>query len=475
MPTQGSNLEDPWDLVVVGHGAAGLSAAAAFLESFDGPRPRVAVLDRASIGKRGGSTAWTTATFRLDSDGQLAADWAEIVRSTSGELANEGYIENFYEHAVDTLNWIRKNDVKVAIMRNTARPLVPYGRHTYALQGGGRAFVDTFSALVERLGAQCFYDVDLVRLRRSGQGPVNGVVVRDHDGVERTMPAKRVILACGGFEGDRAELGRRLPGGEAIDTVSTGTRVNTGAGIKAAVEIGAAKAGQYDGTHLEPVDPRATEVTEPLVLTWLHGILVNAHGKRFIDEAGTQLDILFDWVAKGVLAQGGLAYAINDAVGRAADPGFANLAPSSQSPVKADTIRELAEKLGVDADGLEKTVAEYNVASVDTPYDATILDNKHTVGIEPPKSHYAQPLLEPPFEAWPIGVQICFTFEGLKVDDTTQVLDTEDRPIQGLHAAGEIVGIFHGDTYPAGTSVLRALTFGRLAGLEVAASVAADA
>jgi tricarballylate dehydrogenase len=142
--------------------------------------------------------------------------------------------------------------------------------------------------------------------------------------------------------------------------------------------------------------------------------------------------------------------------------------------VKADTVRALAEILGIDPDGLEKTVTEYNASSVDTPYDATILDHKHTVGIQPPKSHYAQPLLEPPFEAWPIGVQICFTFEGLKVGDTTQVLDTEDRPIEGLHAAGEIVGIFHGDTYPAGTSVLRALTFGRLAGLEVASSLAAE-
>jgi len=474
MSTRDSELEGPWDLVVVGHGAAGLSAAAAFLEAYEGTSPHVAVLDRASIDERGGSTAWTTAVFRLDNDGQLAADWADIVRSTSGELANEGYIENFYEHAVDTLNWIRKNGVKVAIMRNTAPPLVPWGQHTYALQGGGRAFVDTYSELIQGLGARCFYNVDLVRLNRAGDGPVTGVVVRDADDVERTMVAKRVVLSCGGFEGDRAELGRRLPGGDAIDTVSTGTRVNTGAGIRAAVEVGAAKAGQYDGTHLEPVDPRATEVTEPVVLTWLHGILVNPSGKRFIDEAGTQLDILFDWVAKGVLAQGGLAYAINDAAVRAADPRFAQLAPSSQSPVRADTLRALAEQLGIDPDALEDTVAEYNASSVDTPYDATILDHKHTVGIHPPKSHYAQPLLEPPFEAWPIGVQICFTFEGLKVGDTTQVLDTQDRPIEGLHAAGEIVGIFHGDTYPAGTSVLRALTFGRLAGHEVASSLAAE-
>ena len=471
MSTDPALLAGPWDVVVVGHGAAGLSAAASFLESFRGAAPRVAVLDRAPKEQRGGSTAWTTAAFRLDDDLQLSEDWGEIVRRTAGDAVNDGYIHTFYEEAVETLNWIRRHGVAVRTVRNAALPGT-FSRHINALEGGGRAFVDTFGDLVVAGGAQCFYETELLGLDREPEGPITGVRVRSADGSEHTMVTSAVVLACGGFEGDAEEFGRRVPGGESVGTVSSGTRVNTGAGIRAATAIGAAKAGQYDGSHLEPTDPRAVDATEPLVVSWFWGMLVDPAGERFIDEAGAQIDLQFDYVAKAVLARGGLAYAVSDASVQAGAPRPFNQVNSTPvGSIKADSIRELAEKIGVDADALERTVASYNAASVDTPYDGTVMDHKHTVGITPPKSHFAQPLTEAPFEAWPVSAQICFTFEGLRVDDTTHVLDTDGRRIPGLHAAGEIVGTFYGDTYPAGSSVLRSLTFGRLAGLEVAEAV----
>jgi tricarballylate dehydrogenase len=472
-PTQGPGLEGPWDLVVVGHGAAGLSAAASFLESHQGGSPRVAVLDRASVDKRGGSTAWTSAAFRLDDDQQLAPDWGEIVRATAGEHVNEGYIESFYENAVDTLNWIRNRGVGVVTMRNAAPPNTSWGHHFYAIQGGGRAFVDVFTELVQSKGAHCFYETEIVGLEREPGGPVTGVRVRTADGAEHVLRTSAVVLASGGYEGDKAEFGRRVKGGETIDTVSEGTRVNTGAGIAAAVQVGAAKAGQYDGAHLEPIDPRATDSTEPLVMTWMYGILVDPQGRRFIDETGKPLDLQFDYVARATLAHGGLAYAITDASVRAATPAMAGVNLTPLPSVKADSITELAHALGIDAEGLEKTVAEFNAAANSAPYDPSIIDDKATEGITPPKSYWAQPLTQAPFEAWPVGAQICFTFEGLRVDDTTHVLDTQGRRIDGLHAAGEIVGTFYQDSYPAGTSVLRSLTFGREAGKNVAAELAA--
>jgi succinate dehydrogenase/fumarate reductase flavoprotein subunit len=73
-------------------------------------------------------------------------------------------------------------------------------------------------------------------------------------------------------------------------------------------------------------------------------------------------------------------------------------------------------------------------------------------------------MTEAPFEAWPLVAHICFTFEGLKVDATTQVLAEQDERIRGLHAAQEVVGVFYGNIYPLGSSGLRSMTFGRLAG-----------
>jgi tricarballylate dehydrogenase len=461
-----SSTEGVWDLVVVGHGAAGLTAAVAFLENHDGAAPRVAVLDRAPVDSRGGSTAWTTAGFRLDDDGQLAEDWGRIVRETGGDQANTAYIENLYENAVDTLNWLRERGVRTLTRRNASIP-GGFSRHSAALEGGGRAFVDTFAERAASLGAQLFYEVDLVGLDREPDGPVTGVRVRTVDGAEQRFATRAVVLACGGFEADRERVAARIPNGELLDVVSPGTRVNSGAGIDAAVAIGAATAGQYGGSHLEPVDPRS-ELPEPLVFSWRWGILVNPRGERLFDEAGDSPDLSFDYAAKRVLADGGRAFAINDASVRRDNPYIPDTNRTEVASVKADTLEELAAKLEIDAEGLRRTVDAYNAAASDHPYRPTTLDGKHTVGIEPPKSHWAQPLTEAPFEAWPVVAQICFTFHGLKVDGTTHVLDTADRPIEGLHAAGEIVGTFYGDTYPAATSVLRSLTFGRLAGLEVA-------
>src|ERR1700760_3515961 len=99
--TGSSPVAGSWDLVVVGHGAAGLSAALSYLQSVPaGSQPRVAVLDRADQEHRGGSTAWTTSSFRLNEDAQLDPGWGEMVRRNAAHRAPEhnGYVEAFYEN-----------------------------------------------------------------------------------------------------------------------------------------------------------------------------------------------------------------------------------------------------------------------------------------------------------------------------------------------------------------------------------------
>jgi len=156
---------------------------------------------------------------------------------------------------------------------------------------------------------------------------------------------------------------------------------------------------------------------------------------------------------------------------RAAVPDLHRYNWTAEPPVRADTVEDLARALGVDPAGLRATVDAYNVAAKDVPFDPTRHDGKATHGIEPPKSNWAQPLIAGPFEAWPVAPRICFTYHGLKVDGRAQVMATDGAPIPNLYAAGEMTGIFH-HTYPSGTSVLRSLTFGRLAGRTAAAAAA---
>ena len=92
-----------------------------------------------------------------------------------------------------------------------------------------------------------------------------------------------------------------------------------------------------------------------------------------------------------------------------------------------------------------------------------------TTGIAPPKSNWALPLSEPPYLGYAVTCGITFTFGGLRIDPkTAQVLDTEDRPMPGLHAAGELVGGLFYDNYAGGSGLMAGSTFGRRAGKSAA-------
>ena len=139
--------------------------------------------------------------------------------------------------------------------------------------------------------------------------------------------------------------------------------------------------------------------------------------------------------------------------------------------VEANTIEQLANNLGVDEEGLSKTVESYNASVVDGEFNPTELDGKHTVGISPPKSNWAQKLDTPPYLGYAVTCGITFTFGGLKIDKQCQVRDTSDIPIPGLYAAGELTGGIFYNNYPGGAGLMAGAVFGRIAGSNAAESV----
>ncbi|MHA7274385.1 FAD-binding protein [Arthrobacter sp. TMT4-20] len=465
-----STLQGPWDLIVVGHGFSGLTAALAHIEAATaaGRTPRVAVLERASYEDRGGSTRWTTAWLSLTRDRQLRPFLRERVRQNAGHLTNTSYIDAFYTLVPETLDWLEKHGVTLSHHE------VGTEDGAWRIDGGGATIVNSFPEKIRNGGGAVFYNTSARRLIRSESGRVTGLEVRAEDGTTVIMETSAVVLSSGGFEGNPEWLTRYIPDAYKLKTVSPGTRGNRGDGIRMAVEVGADTAGQFDGAHIEPCDSRSDGV-EPLVTTYRYGILVNQAGMRFIDEAGDIAEIDFDTVANEIFRkQNNVAYGINDAAQRRDVVGFDYFNLTDQEPISADTIEELAEKLGIDPHRLRATVDEYNgaISEAGDYRPNGPLDGKHTTGITPPRSNYASPIAEAPFIAWPISGQICFTYGGLRVDGDTHVLDVEGRPIEGLHAAGEIAGVFY-NQYPAGTSGLRSMTFGRKAGLVSAVELAA--
>ena len=140
--------------------------------------------------------------------------------------------------------------------------------------------------------------------------------------------------------------------------------------------------------------------------------------------------------------------------------------------VIAQSIRELAQKLGVNEDAVEKTVREFNASVQEGDFDPTRLDGKSTKGIIPAKSNWARTIDTPSFSAYRVTGGITYTFGGLKINTGAKVLDTEDNVIPRLYAAGEIVGgFFYFDSLRA-SGLMHGAVFGRIAGANAAAASA---
>jgi tricarballylate dehydrogenase len=137
--------------------------------------------------------------------------------------------------------------------------------------------------------------------------------------------------------------------------------------------------------------------------------------------------------------------------------------------VKADSMREIAREFALDPEELEETVERYNASVQPGTYDPSILDDCSTAGLEPPKSHWALRIDQPPYLAYPLRAGITFTYRGLKVDAGARVLAAGDRAMPGVFAAGEaMAGNILGRGYLAGFGMTIGTVFGRIAGREAA-------
>ena len=142
--------------------------------------------------------------------------------------------------------------------------------------------------------------------------------------------------------------------------------------------------------------------------------------------------------------------------------------PSVFPPISAQTVGELGEKLGIDARGLEGTVAAFNAACRDGSFHPTELDGLATEGLAPAKTNWARPIAEPPFYGYSLRPGVTFTYLGLKVDENARVQSTAG-PIENLWAAGEtMAGSILGEGYLAGFGMTIGTVFGRAAGREAA-------
>lgn len=474
-------MSHEYDVVVVGSGIAGLSTALSALEA----GARVAVIERATEEDSGGNTRYTEAFLRMASIEGVAHDLEDRLLSDHMGYPDPGVLQ---EAVNDRSSWtapmrtldVVDGDVVMALAENaptTLQWLTGHGMQFDALPtpfltqsttrmspvGGGWQLVITLSARAKELGATFYYETTAHSLVQDSSGAVVGVRTTPHGTI-----SGRVVLACGGFEGNTEMLARYM-GPSALNTrpVARGGHYNKGEGIEMALAIGAAGAGNFGLFHAEPIDPRSG-VAEAAIFAFPYGILVNKEGERFVDEARGPVDAWYERVTRRIHAQtDGVAWMVLDQKGLAV-PNLTAGVRTDQPAITATTIEELAAKLELPVEALVATVAAYNDACTDGTFDHSAPDGLATSGVTPSKSNWAQRVDEGPFAAYPIIAANVFTFGGLRIDAEAHVVNRDGASLAGLYAAGEITGLYYSN-YTGSTSVLRGAVFGRIAGANAAA------
>lgn len=490
-----------YDVLVVGKGNAALCAALSARDQ----GVTVAMLEAAPEDEHGGNSRFAGGVMRFAYE--TVDDLKRVTDLTDEEVANSDfgtntraeYLEKLYEltsyrtdadlseilvtSSLDTMAWLRSKGARFIPNWGRQSALVDgkrrfFGNMPVEVSGGGAGLVQYLDAAARKAGIEIFYETRAATLLYDGIR-VQGVRAQQA-GKAVEFRAKSVVLACGGFEANPEWRARYLGPGWELAKVR-GSRFNAGDGLRMALEIGAAPYGNWSGCHATGWDRYAPEFGDVNIgdqfqkHSYIFGLLINADGKRFVDEGFDFHSFTYAKYGGEVLRQPGqFAWQVFDAKVK-------HLLRSEYrikfiTKVAANTLDELAPQLeGVNAENFLKTVRDFNAAvRKDVAFEHTIKDGKCTVGIDPPKSNWAQALDTPPYEAYATTCGITFTFGGLRIDkETAQVLDVHFHPIPGLYCAGEMVGGLFYFNYPSGTGLVSGAVFGRLAGASAAKAATA--
>ena len=330
--------------------------------------------------------------------------------------------------------------------------------------GGGKGLVNAYYRTAEKLGVQTYYDAKVTHLDIEA-AHVQAVEFQHENQNQRIKP-KSVVVAAGGFQADIDWLARAW-GPAARNFLIRGTPYNKGEVLSDLLDQGIEQIGDPTQCHAVAIDGRAPKFDGGIV-TRLDcvpfSVVVNKKGQRFYDEGEDVWPKRYAIWGRLIADQPDqVGYSIIDA------KSMDLFMPSVFPPIKADSIPELAEKLGLPTDKLSKTITDFNASCQDTSgFNSTELDGVATKNLNPPKTNWARPIDTPPYYGYSLRTGVTFTYLGLKVDARAQC-SIGNRPVQNLWAAGEtMAGSILGQGYLAGFGMTIGTVFGRIAGKEAA-------
>lgn len=452
-----------YDVLVIGGGNAALCAAISARRE----GARVLVLERAERFWRGGNTRHTrnmrcahdAATKTLTGPYTEAEFLDDLLRVTEGKT-DVDLARFMIAESKSILTWIEGQGVR---WQPSLEGTLNLGRTNSFFLGGGRAMLNALYRTAEDLGVEIRYQAEVTDVEITEATFVSATV--GHESAAR-IHARTLVAACGGFESNIDWL-KTYWGNAADNFLIRGTSNNRGEILKRLLDAGAQSVGDPTQCHAVAIDARAPRFDGGIVTRLdcvIFGIVVNKYAERFYDEGEDLWPKRYAVWGRLVAAQPDqIATIVFDAKARDL------FMPSLFPPIAADSIAELAVKLGLAPAALEKTVATFNAAVRPGTFDPSRLDDCSTQGLAPPKTHWARRIDTAPFYAYPVRPGITFTYLGTRVNADARLIMNDGRPSANIFAAGEIMaGNILGQGYAAGIGMTIGAVFGRVAGREAA-------
>jgi fumarate reductase flavoprotein subunit len=465
------------DVIVIGSGAAGLAAALTAAEG--GAKVIIFEKERSP----GGTSNFFEGTFAVESAMQrerfitYTRDEAfKGIMEYSHWLANPRLVRAIVDESGGTISWLQQQGV-VFLDATINMPDAP--RTYHIVKGKGEAVVKALTMKCKEKGVSIQLATPVKRLIKQGN-KVTGVIV-EADGEEKPVAAKAVVIASGGYANNKDWIKKYTGFDLGVNLIPIGNVDKMGDGIRMAWEAGAAEENKslLELYRAGPIAPEFAIGNQIEFAVVQPDLWVNPRGERFCDEAVTFSDASvgnvnakykegFTWtVFNDDIVERMLARGVDKNMNVATMPGSkpadfyrelnAALERRSSEIFAADTVEELAGKMGANPATLKATIDEYNV----------YCDKRHDE-LFAKDAKYLYPVRSPRYYAIKARTVFLGTMGGIKVNEKTEVMDKKDAVIPGLYATGFDAGGMYGDSYAikaaSGLSSAFATNTGRIAG-----------
>lgn len=439
-------LKESYDVIVIGSGGGGMSAAIAAKDKGVSPVifEKMPIIGGNTLKSSAGMNASGT-KFQKEQNIEDSNDlFYEETLKGGKDSNNPELLRYFVENSASAIEWLESMNIKLDNLTVTGGMSV---KRTHRPTDGSAVGEYLAKGLLENVQSRkipLYLQAEVKEIIKEGDH-VTGVRVVFNGKEEKVIHSKSVVVATGGFGANETMITEYQPNLKGF--VTTNQKGSTGDGVRMIKEVG----GDTVDMDAIQIHPTVEQKTSYLVTEAVRGegaILVSQSGERFYNEMGTR-----DNVSQAVIAlPEKYAYLVFD-------EGVKERIKAINTYIKAgfvlegETLEELAKKADIPESSLVETVSKWN-ESVANKNDALFA---RTTGMD-------HDISKPKYYAIRIAPGVHHTMGGVKINTNAEVLDTQGTPIKGLYASGEVVGGIHGDNRIGGNAVADIIIFGRQAG-----------